>query len=94
MKYVDGKIAVPQALGLGVELDRDKVQEYAELFRQTGDYAYDRDPERPKWFAVMPERRFSVRSPARVAERHPAKSDDSEKTPTCFRPVKQSKAQV
>ena len=59
MKYVEGKIAVPQGAGLGVELDRDKMREYAELFRQTGGYAYDRDPERPKWFAVMPERRFA-----------------------------------
>jgi glucarate dehydratase len=44
---------------LGVELDRDKVREYAELFRATGGYAYDRDPQRPGWYAVVPEGRFA-----------------------------------
>lgn len=59
MKYFDGKIAVPSGPGLGVELDRDKMQEYAELFRRTGGYAYDRDPQRPGWFALVPESRFA-----------------------------------
>jgi glucarate dehydratase len=59
MKYLDGKIAVPTGTGLGVELDRDRMREYAELFRRTGGYAYDRDPERPQWFAVVPETRFA-----------------------------------
>ena len=45
--------------GLGVELDRDKMQEYADLFRRTGGYAYDRDPQRPAWFALVPESRFA-----------------------------------
>lgn len=31
MKYVDGKIAVPAGPGLGVELDGDKLRQYAEL---------------------------------------------------------------
>lgn len=59
MKYLDGKIAVPRGTGLGVELDRDKMQKYAELFRSTGPYPYDRDPQRPGWFSVIPESRFS-----------------------------------
>jgi len=59
MKYVDGKIALPTAPGLGVELDRDKLSRYAELFRKEGGYAYDRDPKRPKWFAIVPETRFA-----------------------------------
>ena len=36
MKYVDGKIALPTGPGLGVKLDRDKLQQYAELFRREG----------------------------------------------------------
>ncbi len=59
MKYKDGKIAVPHGPGLGVELDRDKLKQYAELFHEVGGYAYDRDPERPNWFAVTPESRFA-----------------------------------
>jgi glucarate dehydratase len=59
MKYVDGKIAVPTGPGLGVELDRDKMKQYADLFRKTGGYAYDRDPQRPSWYAIVPETRFA-----------------------------------
>jgi glucarate dehydratase len=73
MKYVDGKIALPTAAGLGVELDREKVQKYAELFRREGGYAYDRDPKRPGWFAVTPEGRFAqpagIRKQKRVRAR-------------------------
>ena len=59
MAYVDGKIALPAGPGLGIELDRDKLKQYAELFRREGGYAYDRDPQRPEWFAIVPETRFA-----------------------------------
>ena len=59
MEYRDGKIAVPKGPGLGVELDRDKVAQYAELYREFGSYPYDRDPGRPDWFTVMPERNYA-----------------------------------
>lgn len=54
--YVDGAIAVPDGPGLGVTLDYDKVAEYAELYRALGNYPYDRDPGRPKWYAMVPNR--------------------------------------
>ncbi|CAN5449870.1 enolase C-terminal domain-like protein [soil metagenome] len=60
MKYVNGAIAVPTGPGLGVELDRDKVCQYSELYKQLGNYPYDRDPHRPDWFAITPERRWAV----------------------------------
>jgi glucarate dehydratase len=59
MKYVDGEIAVPSGPGLGVELDPDKLAEYAEYYRAVGGYAYDRDPTRPDWYAVLPESRWA-----------------------------------
>jgi glucarate dehydratase len=71
MKYVDGKIALPATAGLGVELDRNKLQKYAELFRREGGYAYDRDPKRPGWFAVVPETRFA--EPNKVRKRRPVR---------------------
>ena len=43
MPYDDGAIAVPDGPGLGVELDRDKLAEYAELYRELG-----RLPLRPR----------------------------------------------
>ena len=58
-KYVDGKIALPKGPGLGVEIDRDKLRQYAELYKELGGYMYDRDPGRPGWYAVMPERRYA-----------------------------------
>lgn len=60
MKYHGGKIAVPQGPGLGVELDRDKLAEYAELYKELGGYAYDRDPARPDWYAILPEQRHAT----------------------------------
>ncbi len=59
MKYKNGAIAVPKGPGLGVELDRDKLAQYAELYKELGGYSYDRDPKRPGWFAVLPEERWA-----------------------------------
>ena len=59
MKYTDGCIQVPTAPGLGVELDRDKLDKYAEYYKETGGYTYDRDPQRPDWYSVLPEKRWA-----------------------------------
>lgn len=59
MRYVDGQIRVPAGPGLGVELDRDKLAQYAEYYREVGGYTYDRDPTRPDWYAVVPESRWA-----------------------------------
>lgn len=57
--YTDGKMAVPTEPGLGVTLDRDKVAEYAELYRELGPYPYDRDPGRPDWYPLLPNTSFA-----------------------------------
>jgi glucarate dehydratase len=59
MKYVGGKIAVPDAPGLGVELDRDKLAEYSELYAELGGYPYDQDPLRPGWSPTVPNNRWA-----------------------------------
>jgi glucarate dehydratase len=56
LPYANGEIAVPTGPGLGVELDRDKLGEYSELYQRLGGYTYDRDPGRPGWFAHIPNR--------------------------------------
>lgn len=66
MEYREGKIQVPTAPGLGVRLDREKVREYHELFKELGGYPYDRDPGRPEWFAQVPNRKW--RDPSMKAE--------------------------
>jgi glucarate dehydratase len=59
LEYVDGKIKVPNKPGLGVELDRDKLGEYAELYFKLGGYPYDKDPQRPNWYALVPNDRWA-----------------------------------
>ncbi|MFC4011814.1 enolase C-terminal domain-like protein [Nonomuraea purpurea] len=59
MAYSDGAIAVPTGPGLGVRLDRERVAQYAELYREMGGYPYDRDPGRPGWYATVPNERFA-----------------------------------
>ncbi|MFM8844022.1 MAG: enolase C-terminal domain-like protein [Actinomycetota bacterium] len=59
LKYENGKIAVPTGPGLGVELDRDKLNQYAELFKELGGYPYDKDPQRPNWFPLVPNDRWA-----------------------------------
>ncbi|HZQ59709.1 MAG TPA: enolase C-terminal domain-like protein [Casimicrobiaceae bacterium] len=54
MPYRNGAIAVPDAPGLGVALDRDRLARYHELFCERGGYAYDRDPGRPGWYPLIP----------------------------------------
>ena len=56
MDYREGAIAVPNGPGLGVELDREKLQRHAELYRSLGGYPYDRDPGRPGWYSLVPNR--------------------------------------
>lgn len=60
MQYVNGAIKVPTGPGLGVELDEDKLKQYAEFFKEFGGYPYDRDPQRPNWYSVLPETRWAV----------------------------------
>lgn len=54
MPYRDGAIDVPTGPGLGVTLDREKVEEYAARYREVGGYPYDRDPGRPGWYPLLP----------------------------------------
>jgi glucarate dehydratase len=59
MPYKDGAIAVPDKPGLGVKLNRDKLREYQELYQRLGGYAYDQDPGRPGWTAIIPNDRWA-----------------------------------
>lgn len=59
MPYEGGSIAVPMTAGLGVKLDREKMRQYRELYRELGGYAYDQDPGRPGWVAVIPNDRWA-----------------------------------
>jgi glucarate dehydratase len=59
MPYVDGAIAVPSGPGLGVRLDRQRVAQYAELYRELRGYPYDRDPARPGWYPLIPNDRWA-----------------------------------
>lgn len=59
MPYQGGELTVPSGPGLGVTLDREKVGTYSELFKRLGGYQYDRDPDRPDWYPVVPQRTYA-----------------------------------
>ena len=65
LKYEHGAIPVPDGPGLGVQLNRAKLAEYAELYRRLGPYAYDQDPLRPGWTPTVPNERWADPADAR-----------------------------
>lgn len=65
-EYNNGKIKVPTEAGLGVKLNRDKLNEYAELYKRLGGYPYDKDPLRPDWSPVVPNTRWADPEDART----------------------------
>lgn len=64
-KYEGGSIAVPTGAGLGVKLDRNKLAEYAEMYKRLGPYPYDQDPLRPGWTPTIPNTRWADPTDAR-----------------------------
>ena len=66
MKYEGGKIRVPDGPGLGVKLDREKLAQYSELYKQLGGYPYDKDPLRLDWTPVVPNTRWADPDDART----------------------------
>jgi glucarate dehydratase len=66
LRYEAGAIRVPDGPGLGVRLDRVKLAQYAELYRELGPYPYDQDPARPGWAPLVPNDRWA--DPADDAE--------------------------
>ena len=68
MKYENGSIKVPTGPGLGVQLDRQKLAQYADLYKKLGSYPYDQDPLRPGWTPTIPNNRWADPNDARVPE--------------------------
>ena len=66
LTYCHGAIAVPNAPGLGVKLDRDRVAEYHELYKRLGTYPYDQDPLRPGWAPLIPNQSWADPADDRV----------------------------
>lgn len=68
MKYENGRIKVPDGPGLGIEIDRDKLNEYSELYKRLGGYPYDQDPLRPGWAPTIPNNRWADPADGRTPE--------------------------
>src|SRR2546425_5090365 len=64
-EYKAGSMGVPTGPGLGVKLNRDKLAEYAEIYRRLGPYPYDQDPLRPGWTPTIPNERWADPTDAR-----------------------------
>lgn len=58
-RYDGGAIKVPDGPGLGVKLNRDKLEQYSELYKRLGSYPYDQDPLRPGWTPTIPNNRWA-----------------------------------
>ncbi|HXG82980.1 MAG TPA: enolase C-terminal domain-like protein, partial [Pyrinomonadaceae bacterium] len=67
-KYENGAIKVPTAPGLGVKLNREKLQEYSELYKRLGGYPYDQDPLRKGWTPTIPNNRWANQDDDRTPE--------------------------
>ena len=67
MRYQNGAIRVPEAPGLGVRLNREKMREYSELYKELGNYPYDQDPGRPGWAPLTPNDRWADPKESRAA---------------------------
>ncbi len=67
-KYENGSIKIPDAPGLGVKLNRDKLSEYSELYKRLGSYPYDQDPLRPGWTPLVPNNRWADPSDGRTTD--------------------------
>ncbi len=52
--YENGHFRVPQGAGLGVELDREKVEKYHRLYLDGGAANEFCDPWRPEWTPALP----------------------------------------
>jgi len=65
MCYCGGTMPVPTGPGLGVQLDRDRLGEYHELFKRLGTYPYDQDPLRPGWTPTIPNQSWADPNDAR-----------------------------
>ena len=59
MRYEGGSIAIPDGPGFGVKLDREKLRQYQELYKELGGYPYDQDPLRPGWAPIIPNDRWA-----------------------------------
>jgi glucarate dehydratase len=68
MRYEGGSIRVPDAPGLGVKLNREKLQQYSELYQRLGGYPYDQDPGRPGWAPLVPNDRWPDPTDDRVPD--------------------------
>jgi glucarate dehydratase len=53
-QYKNGSFEVPAGPGLGVELDREKLEKYARLHEEQGEAGEFLDPYRPDWVPKLP----------------------------------------
>ena len=53
-QYSGGHFDLPEGAGLGVEIDRDKLEKYNRLYREIGSVNEFYDPHRPAWVPALP----------------------------------------
>ncbi len=53
-KYDKGRFQVPEGPGLGVEINREKLEKYARYYQEKGEAGEFLDPARPGWIPTLP----------------------------------------
>lgn len=54
-EFQNGALSVPTKPGLGVTIDRQKLEKYSKLYDEIGEYKFfGFDPRKPKWFPRIP----------------------------------------
>lgn len=49
-----GSARVSDRPGFGIEVDIDRLEKYASLYNESGEYRYNQDPNRNAWFPTIP----------------------------------------
>lgn len=55
LPYTQGRLAIPQGAGLGIELDRERFTRYADLYQQEGDTFAFHDPDAMHTTPLLPK---------------------------------------
>jgi glucarate dehydratase len=54
-EFQNGALNVPKKAGLGVSIDKRKLEKYSKLYDEIGEYKFfGFDPKKPKWFPRIP----------------------------------------
>lgn len=58
-KFINGELTVPSGVGLGIEVDENKINKYSDLYNELGDYTYHTSANRKDFIPTIPDRNYA-----------------------------------